>query len=82
MLRATVAPLAAILVVTAAVPEIAAGAQNDGGACDGPIPTPERGSDWMPIRGPNSVPFDTAPFGYITRTRQPPASDGRISKVG
>jgi hypothetical protein len=34
MLGATVAPLAAILMMTAAVPAIAADAKNDGGACD------------------------------------------------
>src|SRR6516225_2676176 len=28
---------------------------------DKPVPTPERGPDWMPIRGPVSMPFDTSP---------------------
>src|SRR5215469_6693326 len=34
MLSATVAPLAAMLMMTAAAPAIAADAKNDGGACD------------------------------------------------
>src|SRR5215471_9898345 len=34
MLSAAVAPLAAILMMTAAVPAVAADAMNDGGACD------------------------------------------------
>src|SRR6516165_12357270 len=32
---------------------------------DKPVPTPKRGSDWMPIRGPNSMPFDTDPAEIV-----------------
>ena len=44
-----------------------------------PVPTPERGSDWMPIRGPNSMPFDRNRFRNWLR--QAKSGDGWLAAI-